>query len=251
MAKIYLTRQVKEPFSPADGGANNIGSWRRAILDRYPGKKTTALWAPNSGLRSVERVPRFLLLSDPTTTSINHPLTNGDDMSCIHPHLGLATTREILDELRARFEIHAAGGLDYRTVDGETLAKRPPATAVLVKRPVAYRIPRVIEDKLSTAEWRYFTNEEAAYKEAEALGVDYQALFVRDGTVIVQDCDEVILGTVERCALLIEKLADDQEATNKQYPDHAKAYPNWVDRVQMYRLLASEIRSKMTAKTAR
>mgnify|MGYP001611261311 CR=1 len=45
-------------------------------------------------------------------------------MECKHPHLGLATTRELLDELRARFEIHAAGGLDYRTVDGEEIAKR-------------------------------------------------------------------------------------------------------------------------------
>lgn len=39
------------------------------------------------------------------------------------PHLGLATTRELLDELRARIEIHALGGLDYRTVDGKKFAK--------------------------------------------------------------------------------------------------------------------------------
>jgi hypothetical protein len=38
------------------------------------------------------------------------------------PHLGLATTRELLDELRARIEMHALGGLDYRTVDGEKVA---------------------------------------------------------------------------------------------------------------------------------
>jgi len=50
-------------------------------------------------------------------------------MKCNQPHLGLATTRELLDELRARFEIHAAGGLDYRTVDGEAIATRFPATA--------------------------------------------------------------------------------------------------------------------------
>jgi hypothetical protein len=46
-------------------------------------------------------------------------------MDCKQPHLGLATTRELLDELRARFEIHATGGLDYRTVDGEALSKKP------------------------------------------------------------------------------------------------------------------------------
>lgn len=44
-------------------------------------------------------------------------------MECKHPHLGLATTRELLDELRARIEMHALGGLDYRTVDGEKLAE--------------------------------------------------------------------------------------------------------------------------------
>lgn len=34
------------------------------------------------------------------------------------PNLGLATTRQLLDELRARIEVHCQGGLDYRTVDG-------------------------------------------------------------------------------------------------------------------------------------
>lgn len=36
------------------------------------------------------------------------------------PYLGLATTRELLDEVRARIETDVAGkGLDYRTVDPE------------------------------------------------------------------------------------------------------------------------------------
>jgi hypothetical protein len=39
---------------------------------------------------------------------------------CTRPHLGLATTGELLDEIRARIEMHATGGLDYRTVDGES-----------------------------------------------------------------------------------------------------------------------------------
>lgn len=34
------------------------------------GKKTTALWAPNGGLRSVECAPRFLLFSDPTISFV-------------------------------------------------------------------------------------------------------------------------------------------------------------------------------------
>ena len=40
------------------------------------------------------------------------------------PHLGLATTREILDELRCRIEIDyyaGGGGLDYSTVKGRPI----------------------------------------------------------------------------------------------------------------------------------
>ena len=44
--------------------------------------------------------------------------------SCKRPHLGLATTGELLDELRARIEMHALGGLAYRTVDGESFASK-------------------------------------------------------------------------------------------------------------------------------
>lgn len=120
---------------------------------------------------------------------------------------------------------------------------------VLVKRAVAFRIPRIVDDKVSTTEWRYFSDEEQAYKEAEALGIDYQALYVRDGSAIVQDRAAVALVVVEECAQVVEALADAQEVTNAKYPDHAKAYPNWVDRIQMYRLLASEIRSKMARKS--
>ncbi len=69
---------------------------------------------------------------------------------------------------------------------------------VLVKRPVAFRIPRVVDDKLSETEWRYFTDEEAAYKEAEALGIDYQALFVRDGTAIVLDERDALEAAIDR-----------------------------------------------------
>ena len=51
------------------------------------------------------------------------------------PHLGFATTRELLDELRARFEIHAAGGLDYRTVNGEAIAAQGPVTLDQAQEP--------------------------------------------------------------------------------------------------------------------
>ena len=36
------------------------------------------------------------------------------------PFLGYATTGQLLEELSARIEMHATGGLNYRTVDGES-----------------------------------------------------------------------------------------------------------------------------------
>lgn len=57
----------------------------------------------------------------------------------------------------------------------------------LVKRPVAFRVPRIIDDKLSDSEWQLFGDEGAANAEAEAKGCDYHALFVRDGTAIVAE----------------------------------------------------------------
>lgn len=36
---------------------------------------------------------------------------------CNKAQLGYATTRELLAELSARFEVHTEGGLNYRTVD--------------------------------------------------------------------------------------------------------------------------------------
>lgn len=35
------------------------------------------------------------------------------------PHLGLATNEELINELRARIEVHFPGGLGYRTVDDQ------------------------------------------------------------------------------------------------------------------------------------
>lgn len=62
---------------------------------------------------------------------------------------------------------------------------------ILVKRPVAFRIPRASAvsagTTLSEVDWRYFSDEEAAYKAAEALGAEYQALFVRDGAAIIAE----------------------------------------------------------------
>lgn len=69
---------------------------------------------------------------------------------------------------------------------------------VLVKRPVAFRIPRVVNDNLSITEFRYFTDEAAAHAEALALDCEYQALFVRDGTAIVLSEEEALEAAVDR-----------------------------------------------------
>lgn len=55
---------------------------------------------------------------------------------CTRPHLGLATTRELLAELSCRFEVHADGGLDYKTFDPERdrLAQQRCAYAERVER---------------------------------------------------------------------------------------------------------------------
>lgn len=46
------------------------------------------------------------------------------------PRLGFATTGQLLDELSARIEIHATGGLAYRTVDGEDFDTQPQVVAI-------------------------------------------------------------------------------------------------------------------------
>lgn len=69
---------------------------------------------------------------------------------------------------------------------------------VLVKRPVAFRLPRVDGDRLSTMEWRYFNNEAEAAAEAEQLGIDYQALYVRNGEAITMSQAEALEDAVDR-----------------------------------------------------
>lgn len=65
--------------------------------------------APGYGVVTVLDAVRFLLaLADE-----GGELWTGE---CAEPHLGLATTRELLDEIRARIEVH--GDLDYSTTSG-------------------------------------------------------------------------------------------------------------------------------------
>jgi hypothetical protein len=58
-------------------------------------------------------------------------------------------------------------------------------------RPVAFRVPRAdpsTAGEMYGTEWRLFGDEEAAREAAYDLGVEYQGLYVRDGsTVTSQD----------------------------------------------------------------
>lgn len=69
---------------------------------------------------------------------------------------------------------------------------------VLVKRPVAFRLPRVDGDRLSTTEWRYFSDEQQAQQEAAALGIDYQGLYVRNGEAVTMSQAEALEDAIER-----------------------------------------------------
>lgn len=46
------------------------------------------------------------------------------------------------------------------------------------RRPVAFRVPRIVDDVLSTTEWQLFNDEEAAREDANAKGCDYQGLYL-------------------------------------------------------------------------
>lgn len=52
------------------------------------------------------------------------------------------------------------------------------------KRPVAFRVPRMVGDKLSSTKWQLFNDEGDARAEAEAKGCEYQGLYARDGEVV-------------------------------------------------------------------
>jgi hypothetical protein len=84
-------------------------------------------------------------------------------------------------------------------------------TSILAKRPVAFRVPRIVDDKLSDTKWQLFTDEEAAHAEAEAKGCDYQALFVRDGTALVAEWEPIETAPKEKDAMfLVCAVGDDR-----------------------------------------
>jgi hypothetical protein len=67
--------------------------------------------------------------------------------------------------------------------------------SILCKRPVAFRVPRpdpaTAGQTLSETEWRYFDNEDDAYRAAGDLGAEYQCLYTRDGTAIVAEWEPI------------------------------------------------------------
>lgn len=64
----------------------------------------------------VEGAPSATPLPKPLQWQPEPEPTVTNDPRCREPHLGLATTRQLIDELSARIEVHGPG-LDYRTVD--------------------------------------------------------------------------------------------------------------------------------------
>lgn len=66
-------------------------------------------------------------------------------------------------------------------------------TPILIKRPVAFRVQRMADygTTLSKTEWRYFADEAEANREADTVGADCQALYIRDGTAIVAEWEPI------------------------------------------------------------
>jgi hypothetical protein len=67
---------------------------------------------------------------------------------------------------------------------------------VLVKRPVAFRVPRLFGDQVS--HWFVTTSEDEARAMADTNGVEYEGLYVRDGTAIVLSEEEALEAAVDR-----------------------------------------------------
>ena len=76
----------------------------------------------------------------------------------------------------------------------------------LVKRPVAFRVPRAdpsTAGEMYGVEWRLFGDEDAAREAAYDIGVEYQALFVRDGTAIVAEWEPIETAPKDKDAMFL------------------------------------------------
>lgn len=90
-----------------------------------------------------------------------------DVIQCVlieRPEIGKAEAIRIIEALRSA-NLHVTG-------NAAQLEKMP------VARPVAFRVPRVIDDKISETEFRLFDDEEEARRAACCIGADYDGLFL-------------------------------------------------------------------------
>lgn len=68
--------------------------------------------------------------------------------------------------------------------------------SVLAKRPVAFRVP--LMENGEVAQWLLFESEERANEVAEISGVDYQGLYVRDGSTVTLTEREAVEAAIDR-----------------------------------------------------
>jgi hypothetical protein len=114
---------------------------------------------------------------------------NGEPYGCTHK---VEPGKECL-ECRQRL----VDRLERVSVERDQLlaALKNASRSVLVKRPVAFRIQRADADTagqtLGENDWRYFSKEEDAVNASDALGTEYQCLYVRDGTAVTVELEEL------------------------------------------------------------
>lgn len=104
-------------------------------------------------------------------------------------------------------------------------------------------IARVIAD-LAEELQRYRSEDNTSYREFYALGADHsQALRREEEKGYARGMKDARAEAVEECAKIADAMADNQQATNDKYPEHAKAYDNWRYTVDHYRAVAAAIRA--------
>lgn len=67
---------------------------------------------------------------------------------------------------------------------------------ILIKRPVAFRVPRLFGDQIS--HWFVTTSEDEARAMADTNGVEYEGLYVRDGDTITMSQEEALEDAIDR-----------------------------------------------------
>jgi hypothetical protein len=100
------------------------------------------------------------------------------------------------------------------------------------RRPVAFRVPRAdpsTAGEMFGVEWRLFQDEGAAREEADALGVEYQGLYVRDGSGI-EPCKLRTLSDTESAEVqeLSQRLAE--RTTERDY--HMRMADKLAERIR-------------------